>query len=55
MYVVFVDFEKAFDSVNRNAVWYVLRKGNVNGKLYMALMDIDGSVIACVREKMLVF
>ena len=33
----FVDFKKPFDSVNRNALWSVLRKNCVNGKLYMAL------------------
>ena len=26
LYVAFVDFKKAFDSVNRNALWSVLRK-----------------------------
>ena len=39
-YVAFVDFKKAFDSVNRNALWAVLRKSGVNGKLYRALMPL---------------
>ena len=51
LYVAFVDFKKAFDSVNRNALWYVLRKSGVNGKLYFALRSIYDSVIACVRDK----
>ena len=33
LYVAFVDFKKAFDSVNRNALWAVLRKEDVEGKL----------------------
>ena len=47
LYVAFVDFKKAFDSVNRNALWSVLRKKMV----YMALRGIYNSVIACVRDK----
>lgn len=50
-YVAFVDFRKAFDSVNRNALWNVLRKTGVNGKLYRALRSIYDSVLACVRDK----
>ncbi|MCB4773643.1 MAG: hypothetical protein LGB05_08505, partial [Sulfurovum sp.] len=50
-YVAFVDFKKAFDSVNRNSLWAVLRKSGVNGKLYRALKDIYASVSACVRDK----
>ena len=49
LYVAFVDFKKAFDSVNRNALWNVLRKSGVNGKLYMALKAVYSSVLACVR------
>lgn len=51
LYVAFVDFKKAFDSVNRNILWHVLRKNGVNGKLYMALRGVYDSVIACVRDK----
>ena len=43
--------KKAFDSVNRNALWAVLRKSGVNGKLYRALKGIYASVPACVRDK----
>ena len=50
-YVAFVDFKKAFDSVNRNALWAVLRKAGVNGKLYRALKGIYASVSACVCDK----
>ena len=51
LYVAFVDFKKAFDSVNRNAVWSVLRKSGVKGKLYKALRGIYDSVVACLRDK----
>ena len=51
LYVAFVNFKKAFDSVNRNASWAVLRKGVVEEKLYKALRGIYDSVIASVRDK----
>ena len=50
-YDTFVDLKKAFDSVNRNALWAVLRKSGVNGKLYRALKSIYASMSACVRDK----
>ena len=51
LYVAFVDFKKAFDSVNRNSLWAVLRKTGVNGKMYLALRSIYDSVLASVRDK----
>ena len=33
MYIGFVDLEKAYDRVNREAVWQVLRLRDVGGKL----------------------
>ena len=51
LYVAFVDFRKAFDSVNRNILWHTLRKAGVNGKLYRALRGIYDSVLMCVRDK----
>ena len=51
LYVAFVDFKTAFDSVYRSALWAVLRKACVNGKTYRALKGIYTSVSACVRDK----
>ena len=42
--------KKAFDSVNRNALWAVLRKSGFTGKLYRALKGIYTSVTAYVRD-----
>ena len=43
--------KKAFDSVNRNALWHVLRKSGIKGKMYFALRGVYDSVRACVRDK----
>jgi hypothetical protein len=49
LFVAFVDFRKAFDSVNRNALWNVLRQHGINSKLYKALKSVYNSVLASVR------
>jgi exonuclease III len=51
LYIAFVDFRKAFDSVNRNLLWYTLKNVGVNGKLYRALKGMYESVLSCVRDK----
>ena len=50
-YVSFIDLEKAYDRVNREALWQVLRMCDVVGKL---LSDIKSTYVdrsACVRVK----
>ena len=51
MYVGFIDLEKAYDIVNREALWQLLRMYDVGGKLLSETnsMYVDSS--ACVREK----
>ena len=34
LYVAFNDFEKAFDSINRNLLWPILLKNAIKGKLF---------------------
>ena len=33
LYVAFIDFDKAFDSVSRKLLWVILAKNGVTGKL----------------------
>ena len=47
LYVAFIDFEKAFDTVNRTILWPILLKSGVQGKLLRCIM----SMYACVRAK----
>ena len=46
LYVVFVDFKKAFDSVHREKLWQVLRNAGIAGR---AVQSIYNSVLSCVR------
>lgn len=49
LYVAFIDFQKAFDSVDHNILYDILRKGGIKGNLYNAIQSIYISVKACVK------
>uniref|UniRef100_A0A8P4K2Q4 ribonuclease H n=1 Tax=Dicentrarchus labrax TaxID=13489 RepID=A0A8P4K2Q4_DICLA len=48
-FVCFVDFQKAFDWVNRDLLALKLLKGGVDGKFYQALKSLYSSSVACVQ------
>lgn len=50
-YAAFVDFEKAFDRVDRNALWNKLQMLKVSSKMSKMLQSIYSSVKACVKTK----
>jgi hypothetical protein len=49
LYVAFIDFRKAFDSVIRTKLWNIVRKNGINGKMYRALVSMYDIVKARVR------
>jgi hypothetical protein len=49
LYVAFIDFEKAFDSINRSILWPILLKNGVSGKLFTCIKGMYESVKARVR------
>jgi hypothetical protein len=49
IYNCFVDFKKAFDSVDQNVTWAVLQSYGVDNKLIQLLRDINGTSQAAVR------
>ena len=51
IFVAFVDFKTAYDSIQRNKLWDVLKKNNIKGKLYKAFNQMYNKVKACVRLK----
>ena len=50
LYVAFIDFRKAFDSVVRTKLWNILRKRGVKGKMYQAIVCMYKVVKAKVRS-----
>ena len=49
LYVAFIDFEKCFDSINRNLLWPILLKNGIKGKLYRCVQSMYTSVKARIR------
>ena len=49
VYFAFMDLEKAYDRVDRDALWDVLRMYGVGGKLLNAVRSLYGDSKACVR------
>ena len=49
LYVCFVDFKKAFDSVNRNKLWQVLKTNGIKGNIFRVVHSMHESVKTCVR------
>ena len=49
LYVAFIDFEKAFDSVNRSIMWPILLKNGIKGKLFRCIIIMYNNVKARIR------
>ena len=47
----FIDLEKAYDRVSREALWQVLRMYGVDGKLLTGILSMYINNLACVRVK----
>ena len=50
LYVAFVDFEKAFDSISRKLLWPILLKNGIRGKLFRCIRSMYADVKAKVRN-----
>ena len=49
LYACFIDFKKAFDLVDRNTLWLILKKNGIRGKMYKAVKSMYEDVKARVR------
>ena len=52
LYVAFVDFKKAFDSVHHGKLFETIQKEGIKGKFYGALRAMYDSLFSCVRVNM---
>ncbi len=48
-FCAFIDFRKAYDSINRNKLWNRLSDIGLSGKLFKSIMSVYSSVTSCVR------
>ena len=51
MNVGFIDLEKVYNRVNREALWQMLRMYDVGGKLLSGIKSMYADSSACVRVK----
>ena len=49
LYVAFVDFRKAFDSVRHDKLLYCSRNQEIKGKCFGALRAMYNSLLSCIR------
>ena len=51
LYCAFVDYRKAFDSVNRTALWHKLLSYNIDGKCFKIIHNMYDKAKSCVSSK----
>ena len=51
LYVAFIDFRKAFDSVIRTKLWTILRKNGLKRKMYQAIVNMYNVFKSKVRAR----
>ena len=49
LYCAFNDYRKAFDSVNRVALWRKLLCNNIDGKIFKVVFNIYDNAKSCVK------
>ena len=50
LYVAFIDFKKAYDTVNRSVLWSILMKCGVQGRMFRMVRAMYNTVQACVMS-----
>jgi hypothetical protein len=48
LFCAFVDFEKAFDTIWRDALWYKMLLNNINGNMYQVMFNIYQNIKSCL-------
>ena len=50
LYCCFIDYAKAFDKINRSALWGKVIKNGINGKLLRVIYNMYESAKSCVKQ-----
>ena len=51
IFACFVGFSKAFDSVNRNALFYKMQKAGITGKIFELIKNMYSSTFYCIKKE----
>ena len=51
VYCAFIDYRKAFDSINRPLLWQKLLSYNINGKLFNVVKNMYDKAKSCIKIK----
>ena len=49
LYSAFVNYKKAFDSINRTSLWLKLLSYHINGKVLQIIRNMYHNAISCIR------
>ena len=50
IYCAFIDYRKAFDSIDRSIIWQKLLSYGINGKMFIVIKDIYDKAKSCLMK-----
>ena len=50
LYCVFVDYRKAFDTVNRTFLWLKLLSNNIDGNIFTVIFNLYNEAKSCIMN-----
>jgi hypothetical protein len=54
MYCCFIDYQKAFDTINRSALWGKVIENGINGKLLRVIYNMYETAKSCVKQETMI-
>ena len=51
LFCCFIDYNKAFDSINRKALWSKIIKNGINGKILRVIYNMYESAKSCIKQQ----
>ena len=54
LYCCFIDYQKAFDTINRSALWGKVIENGINGKLLRVVYNMYESAKSCVKQQTMI-
>ena len=50
IYCAFIDYKKAFDSINRSSLWYKMIQNNIKGNIFRVIRNMYSNLKSCVMS-----